>query len=362
MAPEGILQKYREILSITPKTPMITMGEGNTPLVLSQSIGPELGCELYFKLEGCNPSGSFKDRGMVMAVAKALELGYRKMICASTGNTSASAAAYGARFDLETFVVVPSGNISLGKLTQVQAYGARVIALDGNFDEALQMVRDVAEQLPIALVNSINPHRLEGQKTAAFEIIEALGRPPDLHCLPVGNAGNITAYWQGYLQALDLELCSTTPRMMGFQAAGAAPIVEGQPIANPTTFATAICIGNPASWKGALAARDDSGGDIKAVTDDEIRNAYSRLLREEGLFCEPASAATVAGLLKLADLGEHLKGQLVVCVLTGNGLKDYDSAQALDNLPIEQVPANIDTVMTLLNGFAEPTRCERDTG
>ena len=267
----GVIERYKEFLPVNADTPIITMGEGSTPLVKSTNIGPSVGCEnLYFKLEGSNPTGSFKDRGMVMAIAKALEAGRKRVICASTGNTSASAAAYSARYNLKSFVVVPSGEIALGKLAQAMAYGARILAVDGNFDDALSMVRDLATELSIELVNSLNPYRLEGQKTASFEISDALGDSPDMICIPVGNAGNITAYWKGFTEYRINERITKLPRMMGFQAAGAAPIVRGEKVDEPQTIASAIRIGNPASWQRAVNARDESGGNIDAVTDAEI--------------------------------------------------------------------------------------------
>ena len=319
----GVLSRYRNFLPVTSSTPIITLGEGDTPLVRSVALEKELGCgELYFKLEGCNPTGSFKDRGMVVAVAKAVEAGSSTVICASTGNTSASAAAYGARFGLKVIVVIPKGKIAMGKLAQAIAYGAEIIAIEGNFDQALQVVRDLVEKHPITLVNSLNPYRIEGQKTAAFEIVDDLGDAPDYFFIPVGNAGNITAYWKGFREYKQTGRSSQTPKMMGFQAAGAAPIVKGKPIEKPKTIATAIRIGNPASWKGATAARDESGGVIDSVTDDEILSAYRLLASREGVFGEPASAASVAGLIKMTRQGLKLSNKRVVCIITGTGLKD----------------------------------------
>lgn len=307
---------------------MITLGEGATPLVRSIRLEEEIGCEaLYFKLESCNPSGSFKDRGMVVAVAKAMERGDTAVMCASTGNTSASAAAYAARCGLDVYVIVPHGNIAEGKLAQAVAHGARIVAIEGSFDDAMRLAKDLTDRHPIALVNSVNPHRIEGQKTASFEIVDVLGDAPDVLCLPVGNAGNITAYWKGFVEYYQREQANKKPRMWGFQAAGAAPIVGGEPVAEPQTVATAIRIGNPASWEGATNARDESGGSITAVTDQEILSAYRRLAQEEGIFCEPASAAGVAGLLGKAKT-ESLAGQTVVCIITGNGLKDPERAMA----------------------------------
>ncbi len=307
---------------------MVSLEEGSTPLVHAQHLGGELGCDnLYLKLEGCNPTGSFKDRGMVVAVAKAAEEGAKGVICASTGNTSASAAAYATRVGLPAVVLVPEGNIALGKLAQAIIYGARVLAINGSFDHALKIVRAVGEEGTFAIVNSINPYRIEGQKTGSFEIIEKLGRAPDILGIPVGNAGNITAYWKGFKEARQLGMAQTLPRMMGFQAEGASPIVQDRIVEHPSTVATAIRIGNPASWKPAVAARDESGGLIDSVTDDEILDAYRRLAQWEGVFCEPASAAAVAGLWKLVKAGKlDLNGRTVACIITGSGLKDPDTA------------------------------------
>ncbi|MBM4443713.1 MAG: threonine synthase [Chloroflexi bacterium] len=322
----GVLIKYGSYLPVTPATPQITLGEGDTPLVRSRNLEREVGCgELHFKLEGCNPTGSFKDRGMVVAVAKAMEAGSSAIICASTGNTSASAAAYGARCGLNCIIVVPKGNIALGKLAQAIVYGAKIVAIGGNFDQALEMVRELAERRPVTLVNSVNPFRIEGQKTAAFEIVDVLGDAPDYLFIPVGNAGNITAYWKGFVEYRQAGRSRGVPKMMGFEAEGAAPIVRGQRVANPETIATAIRIGNPASWKGAVAARDDSGGAIDCVSDDEILAAYRLMATREGVFGEPASAASVAGLLKWSQRLD-LSGKRVVCVVTGSGLKDPDTA------------------------------------
>ena len=323
----GILETYREFLPVTDATPLISMGEGNTPLVKSNRLGKELGCEeLYFKLEGCNPTGSFKDRGMVVAMAKALEDGSRAVMCASTGNTSASAAAYGAYCDLPVLVLIPKGEVAMGKLAQAMAYGARILMINGNFDSALALARAFTCKHSVTLVNSVNPHRLEGQKTGAFEIIESLGEAPDYLFIPVGNAGNITAYWRGFLEYQAAGRSLRLPKMMGFQAEGAAPIVRGAPIANPQTIASAIRIGNPASWQGAVDARDSSGGTIDMVSDDEILDAYRMIASKEGIFCEPASAASFAGLVKMCRQGLNLEGQRVVCIFTGNGLKDPDLA------------------------------------
>ena len=341
----GVLRRYRELLPLTESTPLVTLGEGETPLVRSVRLERETGCAaLYFKLESSNPTGSFKDRGMVVAMAKAVERGDRAALCASTGNTSASAAAYAARCGLQAFVVVPHGRIAGGKLAQTVAHGARIIAIDGNFDEALRLAQELTERHPIALVNSVNPHRIEGQKTAAFEIVDDLGDAPDVLCIPVGNAGNITAYWRGFVEYYRLEVARQKPRIYGFQAAGAAPIVLGHPIEEPETIASAIRIGNPASWQGAVAARDESGGAIDTVTDDEILEAYRRLAQEEGIFCEPASAACVAGFLKLAREGPAIEGKTVVCVITGTGLKDPERAMAEFEPELRPLPADLATV------------------
>ena len=347
----GVIERYREFLEVTDATPSVSLGEGSTPLVRSRSIGDAVGCKnLYFKLEGCNPTGSFKDRGMVMAIAKALEAGRTRIICASTGNTSASAAAYGARYQLETLVLVPAGEIALGKLAQAMAYGARILAVNGSFDQALRAVRGIVELMDIELVNSVNPYRIQGQKTGAFEIVDELGEAPDFLCIPVGNAGNITAYWKGFTEYQSKGRAESTPRMMGFQAAGAAPIVLGEPVARPETIATAIRIGNPASWEQAEAARDESKGMIDMVDDNEIVDAYLRLAREEGIFCEPASAASVAGLLKLPELDVDVSGKTIVCILTGNGLKDPGTAEKRALVELEYVEPDIDSVMNLLTG------------
>ena len=307
----------------------------------------QFGCgELYFKLEGCNPTGSFKDRGMVVAVAKAVESGSQSIICASTGNTSASAAAYGARFGLKTIVIIPKGKIATGKLAQALVYDAQIIGIKGNFDQALHIVRALTQKYPVTLVNSLNPYRIEGQKTAAFEIIDDLGDAPDYLFIPVGNAGNITAYWKGFVEYHGAGQASRTPRMMGFQAAGAAPIVLDKVVKRPKTIATAIRIGNPASWQKAIAARDESGGTIDCVTDDEIMNAYNLMATKEGVFGEPASAASLAGLIKLAKK-KDFSGQRVVCVVTGTGLKDPGLPAKYAQAPIE-VPAELGAVEEVL--------------
>ncbi len=342
---QGVLEKYKEYLPITENTPMFSLGEGDTPLVKSRSIGDLVECQdLYFKLEGCNPTGSFKDRGMVVAVAKALEAGGTRIACASTGNTSASAAAYGAYCDIPVTVIVPKANVARGKLAQAIAYGARIMLIQGSFDHAMRLVRDLTARHPIVLVNSVNPHRLQGQKTASFEIVEDLGTAPDYLFIPVGNAGNITAYWMGFQEAYHHEWTGALPKMMGFQAEGAAPIVRGDIVLEPETIASAIRVGNPASWNSAVAARDESGGAIDMVSDDNIMEAYKMLAAKEGIFCEPASAASVAGLIKHARAGLQLEGQRVVCVITGSGLKDPDLANEIEPAWMEEYPAELATV------------------
>jgi threonine synthase len=332
-----LVERYRDFLPVTDATPVVSLGEGFTPLIPAHRLGASIGVpNLHLKFEGTNPTGSFKDRGMVMAVAKALEDGARSVICASTGNTSASAAAYAAAAGLECVVVLPAGKIALGKLLQALVFGARVVSVGGNFDDALRVVRALSEQddHPITLVNSVNPFRLEGQKTAAFEVCDDLGRAPDVLAIPVGNAGNISAYWKGFREYRDAGAVDAVPRMWGFQAAGAAPLVHGAPVDAPETIATAIRIGNPASWDLAIAARDDSGGRIDAVTDEQILQAYRELSRLEGVFCEPSSAASVAGVTAAAAAGEVEPDALVVCVLTGNGLKDPHTAEEGLDVPI----------------------------
>src|ERR1035437_7898103 len=332
----GVIARYREHLPVGPATPEIDLQEGSTPLVPSRNIGKALGLKhLYFKYEGLNPTGSFRDGGMVGAVAKALEAGSRVLMCASTGNTSASMAAYAARAGVRAIVVVPSGEIALNKLSQALMYGAKVIALKGNFDSALETVRDLTSRYPVALMNSVNPNRIEGQKTAAFEIVDALGDAPDYLLLPVGNAGNITAYWKGFREYHAAGRSTRLPRMVGAQAEGAAPIVNGHPVAQPKTVASAIRIGNPASWEGATTARDESGGLIAAVTDTEILSAQIRLANSEGLFAEPASAAPLALLFRLVQEGKIEKDSTTVVVLTGSGLKDPDAALKNVEPPIE---------------------------
>ncbi len=343
----GIIGKYRQYLSVSDTTPIVSLLEGNTPLLraraLSQMLGP--GIEVYLKLEGMNPTGSFKDRGMTMAITKALEAGSKAVICASTGNTSASAAAYAAKAGMKCIVLIPGGAIALGKLSQALIHGAKVLAVKGNFDDALMLVKEIAQNYPITLVNSLNPYRIEGQKTAGFEICESLGSAPDYQVMPVGNAGNITAYWKGYKQYKNLGIIKKLPIMCGFQAAGSAPIVKGMPVKNPKTIATAIRIGNPASWKQAEEARDESGGLIEGVTDAQIIAAYKLLAAKEGVFVEPASAASIAGLLKLARRKYFLrphsnsnKNIRIVCILTGHGLKDPERAIKSVKVPREVKP------------------------
>ncbi|MCX5666288.1 MAG: threonine synthase [Candidatus Omnitrophica bacterium] len=338
---KGIIKEYGKYLPVSSKTPVISLNEGNTPLIyachISEMIGG--GAEVYLKYEGLNPTGSFKDRGMTMAISKAVEEGSTAVICASTGNTSASAAAYAARAGIKCIVLIPEGAIALGKLSQALIHGAKVIAIKGNFDEALELVKDITEKHHITLVNSLNPYRIEGQKTGSFEICDSLKDAPDYHAIPVGNAGNITAYWKGYKEYKEANISKKLPKMLGFQAEGAAPIVLGHPVKDPKTIATAIKIGNPASWKQAEAARDESGGLIDKVTDDEILSAYKILASKEGVFVEPASAASVAGILKLAAKG-YFKGSKarIVCVLTGHGLKDPDRAIASVEKPVTLAP------------------------
>ena len=322
----GILKRYGEYLPVSEKTPLVNLEEGSTPLVRLERLGEELGIELWAKLEGCNPSGSFKDRGMVLAVAKALEDGARAIICASTGNTSASAAAYAANVGIPCYVLLPSGHVALGKLAQALIYGAKVISVDGNFDRALEIAREVSGKYGIAMVNSVNPYRIISQKTGAWEICDTLGRSPDIHVIPVGNAGNISAYWAGYKDYMKRGKASSLPEMIGVQAEGAAPLVTGKPCPNPETIATAIRIGNPVSANTAREAVSESGGAFEAVTDGEILAAQSLLASKSGIFAEPASCATVAGLVKLKNSGRLRQGALVTVILTGNGLKDPDAA------------------------------------
>jgi len=342
----GVVEQYRRFLPVAEQTPVVTLQEGNTPLLeaprLAEAAGG--GIRVYLKCEGFNPTGSFKDRGMTLAASKAVEAGARAVICASTGNTSASAAAYAARAGLRAFVVVPKGAVALGKLSQALIHGATVIMVDGSFDQAFAIVREIAATRPVTLVNHLNPYRIEGQKTAAFEVVDQLGRAPDYHLVPVGNAGNITAYWQGYKEYCGAGLAKTLPRMAGFQAAGAAPLVENRVIPEPRTVATAIRIGNPASWQAAVRAVRESEGWVAAVTDEEILQAYRLLAREEGIFMEPASAAAVAGLLKSAKAGRLDSGATCVLTLTGHGLKDPESALGAATRPAT-VPPALDAVL-----------------
>lgn len=346
---QGLINTFREYLPVTDKTPVVTLNEGNTPLIKAENLAKKIGldAEIYLKFEGCNPTGSFKDRGMTMAVSKAKEAGAGAIICASTGNTSASAAAYGAKAGMRTFVLIPDGYIALGKLSQAMMYGAEIIAIQGNFDEALEMVRKISDNYPITLVNSVNPYRIEGQKTGAFEICNALGQAPDYHFIPVGNAGNITAYWKGYKEWHKAGKVSNLPKMMGFEAEGAAAIVKGERIFKPETLATAIRIGNPASWKFAEAARDESNGMINCVTDEEIVKAYKLIASCEGVLAEPASVASVAGLIKVKD--QVKEGSKIVCILTGNGLKDPDNAIKYSNSDVKKTSTDMNEILRAMN-------------
>ena len=345
----GLIEEYREHLPVTDATPVVTLLEGNTPLLDAPRVAQRVGvARVLLKVEGLNPTGSFKDRGMTMAMSHAVERGAKVVICASTGNTSASAAAYATRAGLVCGVVIPEGQIALGKLAQALIHGARVVPVRGNFDQALDIVRTLGERPGVEVVNSVNPSRIEGQKTASFEIIDVLGDAPTVHSIPVGNAGNITAYWKGYCEYADLGNSSRRPRMLGWQAAGAAPIVRGEPVLHPETLATAIQIGNPASWQGAVNARDESGGHIGEVTDAQIIEAYRFLAGEEGCFVEPASAASVAGLFRAADDGLLVDDDVVVCTVTGHGLKDPNRAIAEVNVG-DAVDANADEVAAALD-------------
>lgn len=348
---QGLINKYRQYLPVTDKTPVITLNEGNTPLIKADNLAKKIGleAEIYLKFDGANPTGSFKDRGMTMAVSKAAEAGANAIICASTGNTSAAAAAYGAKAGMRTFVLIPDGYIALGKLSQAMMYGAEIIAIQGNFDQALEVVREVSEKYPVTLVNSVNPYRIEGQKTGAFEIAEALGDAPDYHFIPVGNAGNITAYWKGYKEFHSLGKIAKLPKMMGFEATGSAAIVRGERILKPETIATAIRIGNPASWKQAEAARDESKGKIDCVTDEEIIEAYKLIASCEGILSEPASAASVAGLIKAHKVGLVEEGSKIVCILTGNGLKDPDSAIKYSGTDVKKTSSDINEILKVMN-------------
>jgi threonine synthase len=336
----GLIEEYRERLPVTDATPVITLQEGGTPLLPAPVLSKLTGCDVYLKVEGANPTGSFKDRGMTMAISKAVEQGSKAVICASTGNTSASAAAYAARAGLLCAVLVPRGKIALGKLAQALVHGAKLLQVDGNFDDCLALASKLAQDFPVTLVNSVNPDRIEGQKTASFEIVDALGDAPDVHCLPVGNAGNITAYWKGYVEYATDGPATKRPKMRGFQAAGAAPIVLGHVVNQPSTIATAIRIGNPASWTKALDARDQSGGAIESVTDRQILSAYRLLAAKEAVFVEPASAASVAGLLQAREQGTLDAGLRVVCTVTGNGLKDPEWAISGAPAPVT-IPAEV---------------------
>ncbi|MGK7930655.1 MAG: threonine synthase [Microcystaceae cyanobacterium] len=347
----GLIETYRPYLPVSENTPVVTLLEGNTPLIPVPAIAKEIGkgVQVYVKYDGLNPTGSFKDRGMTMAISKAKENGAKAVICASTGNTSAAAAAYARRAGIRALVVIPDGYVALGKLGQALIYGAEVVAINGNFDDALNIVREMADNYPVTLVNSVNPYRLEGQKTAAFEIVDVLGDVPDWLCIPVGNAGNISAYWMGFCQYHSIGKCDRLPKMMGFQAAGAAPFLQGQPVTNPETIATAIRIGNPANWDKAWGAKESSQGAFNSVTDEEILAAYRLLASEEGIFCEPASAASVAGLLKVKDQVPH--ESTIVCVLTGNGLKDPDCAVNNSNNQVKSgIKAELDEVAKVV-GF-----------
>ena len=349
---KGLIHHYKDFLPVTETTPIVSLNEGNTPLIPIDNLAKEWGIKAkwYVKYEGLNPTGSFKDRGMTMAISKAKEAGAKMVMCASTGNTSAAAAAYAAKAGMTCCVIIPEGKIALGKLAQAMMYGAIVLQIEGNFDDALKMVIEICKESPITLVNSVNPYRIEGQKTGAFEIVDALGDAPDYHFIPVGNAGNITAYWKGYKEYFDLKKSTKKPKMMGFQAEGSAPIVRGYPIENPETIATAIRIGNPASWTGAVAAQAESNGIIDLVTDDEITEAQIKLARLDGVFCEPDSAASIAGVKKMLKTTEFTSDQVIVSVLTGNGLKDPDRAIAVSNSPIK-VDSNKQAVLDILKQY-----------
>ncbi len=348
----GIIERYQEHLPVTDKTPIVSLNEGNTPLILSEALPKELGLKkvkIYFKFEGLNPTGSFKDRGMTLAITKAVEAESKAVMCASTGNTSASAAAYACRCGLKCYVLIPEGKIAKGKLLQAYRYGAKVIMIEGNFDRALELVQEMTKDGKITLVNSINPYRIEGQKTAAFEVVDDLGDAPEYHAIPVGNAGNITAYWKGYKEYCHIGKSQTLPQMLGFQAAGSAPLVLGHPVEKPETIATAIRIGNPASWTGAIAARDESGGMIDSVTDEEITLAYKFMAEREGVFAEPASVAPVAGIIKLAKTNKDFfkEGSRIVITLTGSGLKDPDFALSFND-PFSKIPSTIDALKEIV--------------
>jgi threonine synthase len=347
---KGLIDRYREFLPVTAATPVVSLHEGNTPLIYACHLSELTGAQVWIKYEGLNPTGSFKDRGMTMAITKALEAGSRAVMCASTGNTSASMAAYCAKAGMRGYILVPDGYVALGKLSQAIAHGAQVVPIRGNFDQALDLAREITEKYPVTLVNSVNPYRIEGQKTAAFEVCDQLGQAPDILAIPVGNAGNITAYWKGFKTYHEQARILALPQMWGFQAAGAAPLVSGQRVDKPETIATAIRIGNPASWDYAIAARDESGGRIDAVTDTEILDAYALLSTREGIFCEPASAASVAGLLKMKAQNQVPAGATVVCVLTGHGLKDPDRAISyhMQGQALQAVDATLDALTAAL--------------
>lgn len=343
----GVIEEYRKRLPVSAKTPVVTLREGGTPLIYACVLSEMLGNNVWVKFEGINPTGSFKDRGMTMAISKAAEDGAKAVICASTGNTSASAAAYAVKAGMVPAVLIPEGKIAMGKLAQAVVHGAKLLQVDGNFDDCLVLARDLSEHYPVSLVNSVNPYRIEGQKTASFEVVDLLGDAPDIHALPVGNAGNITAYWKGYKEYRDDRISTRLPQMWGFQAAGAAPLVTGKPVAQPETIATAIRIGNPASWDQAIAARDESGGLIDSVTDDEILAAYHLLASKEGIFCEPSSAAGLAGLIKYKNAGKLLRDKTIVITCTGNGLKDIPWALEGAADPVV-VPVNADAAARAL--------------
>lgn len=352
MSWKGLIQQYKEFLPVTDKTPLLTLNEGNTPLLRCDNLSEEWGIDLYVKYEGANPTGSFKDRGMVMAVAKAVEEGSDTIICASTGNTSAAAAAYAARLGIRCIVVIPDGKIAMGKLAQAVMYGAEIVAIDGNFDHALEIVRSISEKSPVALVNSVNPYRIEGQKTAAFEVCDVLGDAPDVLAIPVGNAGNITAYWKGFKEYHEKK-GTKLPQMRGFEAEGAAAIVHDRVFENPETIATAIRIGNPASWKFAVEAAQESQGKIDEVSDEEILAAYKLIARKEGIFAEPGSCASIAGVIKQLKTGEIKKGSQVVAVLTGNGLKDPTTAVEYSEIKPTVLPTDENEILDHIKGLAK---------
>ncbi|MEJ2179694.1 MAG: threonine synthase [Gammaproteobacteria bacterium] len=352
----GLIEKYRDRLPVSENTPVISLGEGNTPLIRLQNIPKALGknVDIYVKFEGLNPTGSFKDRGMTMAVSKAVEEGSKAIICASTGNTSAAAAAYAARAGITAFVLIPEGKIAMGKLAQAMMHGAVVIQIKGNFDDGMSIVKEIADHAPVTIVNSINPFRIQGQKTAAFEIVEELGGAPDYHCLPVGNAGNITAYWMGYKEYHQDGIAGSTPVMCGYQAAGAAPFLRGHPVEHPETVATAIRIGNPQSWDGAMTAKNESGGWFDEFTDEEILTAQKMLADKEGVFCEPASATSLAGAMRDIKSGKIPEGSKITCTLTGNGLKDPDTAIKQSTTPMKTIDATLDAVReAILNNMSK---------